>query len=167
MIIFDSATLILLAKVELLVRVVEDTEVIITNIVEKECTRKQELLDSKLIKKLIEEGKIKVENYHVGKEGKKIEKGFNMGTGEVSSLLLARKKGWILATDDKQALKVCKVLRVPFLTAIHFLLRLYEKGTISHELVLAKVKTLEKVGRYNPDIIRSVLKKIMEKGEQK
>ena len=165
--VFDSSTLILLAKVELLIRVVEDTEVTITDIVEKECTRKQELLDAKLIKKLIEEGKVKVEHYHVGKEGKKIEKGFNMGTGEVSSLLLARKKGWIFATDDKQALKACKVLRVPFLTAIHFLLRLYEKGIISHELVLAKVKTLEKVGRYNPDIIRSVLKKIMERGELK
>ena len=167
MIIFDSSTLILLAKVELLVRVVEDTEVIITNVVEKECTRKQELLDAKLIEKLIEEGKVKVENYDVGKEGKKIEKGFNMGTGEVSSLLLARKKGWILATDDKQALKACRVLRVPFLTAIHFLLRLYEKGIISRELVLAKVKILEKVGRYNPDIVRSVLKKIMEGGELK
>src|SRR3970040_808584 len=150
--VFDSSTLILLAKVELLIRVVEDTEVTITDIVKK---------------KLIEEGKVKVEHYHVGKEGKKIEKGFNMGSGEVSSLLLARKKGWIFATDDKQALKACKVLRVPFLTAIHFLLRLYEKGIISHELVLAKVKTLEKVGRYNPDIIRSVWKKIMEKEEQK
>src|SRR3990172_3322073 len=83
MIVFDSFTLILLAKVELLIRVVEDTEVTITDIVEKECTRKQELLDAKLIKKLIEEGKVKVEHYHVGKEGKKIEKGFNMGTGEV------------------------------------------------------------------------------------
>ena len=167
MIIFDSSTLILLAKVELLVRVVEDTEVIITNVVEKECTRKQELLDAKLIEKLIEEGKVKVENYDVGKEGKKIEKGFNMRTGEVSSLLLAGKKGWILATDDKQALKACRVLRVPFLTAIHFLLRLYEKGIISRELVLAKVKALEKLGRYNPDIVRSVLKKIMEGGELK
>ena len=165
MIIFDSSILIPLAKVELFVRVVEDTEVIITNVVEKECTRKQELLDAKLIEKLIEEGKVKVENYDVGKEGKKIEKGFNMGTGEVSSLLLARKKGWILATDDKQALKACRVLRVPFLTAIHFLLRLYEKGIISRELVLAKVKILEKVGRYNPDIIRSVMKKITERGE--
>ena len=167
MIVFDSSTLILLAKVELLIRVVEETGVIITDIVEKECTRKQELLDAKLIKKLIEEGKIKVENYHVGKEGKKMEKGFNMGTGEVSSLLLARRKGWILAADDKQALKACKVLRVPFLTAIHFLLRLYEKGIISHELALAKVKTLEKVGRYNPDIIKNVLKKIRKKEELK
>ena len=167
MIVFDSFTLILLAKVELLVRVVEETEVIITDIVEKECTRKQELLDAMLIKKLIEERKVKVEHYHIGKECKKIEKGFNMGTGEVSSLLLARKKGWILATDDKQALKVCKVLRISFLTAVHFLVRIYENGIISHELVLAKVKTLERVGRYNPDIIKNVLKKIRKKEELK
>ena len=57
--------------------------------------------------------------------------------------------------------------RIHLLTAVHFLLRLYEKGIISHELALAKVKTLEKVGRYNPDIIKNVLKKIRKKEELK
>lgn len=162
MIVFDSSTLILLAKAELLVRVVEEIRVIITDIVEKECTRKQELPDAKLIKKLIEDGKIKVQDYEGGKEGKKLGKDFNMGVGEISSLLLARKKECILATDDRQALKGCKILGVPFLTAIHFLLRLYERGAISQELALAKVKTLERFGRYNTEIVRDALQKIRE-----
>lgn len=162
MIVFDSSTLILLAKVEILVRVIEETGAVITDIVEKECTKKQELLDAKLIKGLIEEGKIKVQNYGVGKEEKKIGKDFNMGTGEASSLVLAKKNGWILATDDKQAIKACRVLRLSFLTAIHFLIRLHEKGLLSGELALAKVRLLEKVGRYNPEIIRDVLQKIGE-----
>ena len=162
MIVFDSSTLILLAKAELLVRVVEEIRIIITDIVEKECTRKQELPDAKLIKKLIEDGKIKVRNYDVEKEGKKLGKDFNMGVGEISSLLFAKKKGCILATDDRQALKVCKILRIPFLTAIHFLLRLYEKGAISQELALVKIKTLEEFGRYNTEIIRDALQKIRE-----
>ena len=48
--------------------------------------------------------------------------------------------------------------RIHLLTAVHFLLRLYEKEIISYELALAKVKTLKKVGRYNPDIRRCVEK---------
>jgi predicted nucleic acid-binding protein len=163
MIVFDSSTLILLAKVELLARVIEETKVVVTDVVETECIRKQDLLDAKLIKRLIEEGKVKVEKHDSGKEERKIGKDFNMGVGEVSSLLLAKKKGWILATDDRQALKTCKILKVPFLTAIHFLLRLYEKGTISRELALAKLTHLEKVGRYSPEIIRNVSEKIRER----
>jgi predicted nucleic acid-binding protein len=162
MMVFDSSTLILLAKAELLVQVVEEIRITITDVVEKECTRKQELPDAKLIKKLVEEGKIKVQNYDVEKKGKKLSKDFNMGVGEVSSLLLAKKRECILATDDRQALKVCKILHIPFLTAIHFLLRLYEKGAINQELALARVKTLEKFGRYNTEIIRDALRKIRE-----
>ncbi|GBD39831.1 hypothetical protein HRbin37_02117 [bacterium HR37] len=53
------------------------------------------------------------------------------------------------------------------MTAIHFLLRLYEKEVIGYELAFAKVKILERVGRYHPDIIRDVLRKIGEGREDK
>lgn len=162
MIVFDSSTLILPAKTEILTRVLEDTQIVITDTVKEESTGRQEFIDAKLITRFVNEGKIKVENYDIGKEGRKIKKDFNMEIGEVSSLLLARKRGYILATDDKQAIKACKILQIPFLTAIHFLLRLYEKEVIGYELAFAKVKILERVGRYHPDIIRDVLRKIGE-----
>ncbi len=148
-------------------QVVEETEIAITEIVKRECSKKQELFDAKLIKRLIEERKIKVEKYNGGKEGKKLGKDFNIEEGEISSLLLAKKKGWILATDDRLAIKTCKIIHVPFLTTVHFLLRLYQKGVISREIALAKVEVLKKVGRYNPEIIRNVSRKIMEKEKLK
>ncbi|GBD39832.1 hypothetical protein HRbin37_02118 [bacterium HR37] len=110
MIVFDSSTLILPAKTEILTRVLEDTQIVITDTVKEESTRRQEFIDVKLITRFVNEGKIKVENYDIGKEGRKIKKDFNMETGEVSSLLLARRRGYILATDDKQAIKACKIL---------------------------------------------------------
>lgn len=155
--------MILLAKAEILVRVVEEMDVVITEIVEKECLKKQELFDSKLIHKLVEDGKIRVEKYKIGKVGGKLIKDFKIGEGEVSSLLLAKKKGCIIATDDGLAIKACKILRIPFLTAVHFLLSLYENRKINRKVALAKVEVLKRVGRYNSEIIRDVLRKIMEK----
>jgi len=59
MIIFDSSTLILLAKVELLKEIVRQLEMVIPREVERESTVK-DTFDAKLIKKLIEDGKIRV-----------------------------------------------------------------------------------------------------------
>lgn len=78
------STLILLAKTEILTRVLENTQIVITNTVKEESTRRQEFIDVKLITRFVNEGKIKVENYDIGKEGRKIKKDFNIETGEAS-----------------------------------------------------------------------------------
>ena len=160
MIIFDASALILLTKVDLLNRVVEEFQVTITSIVAEECTRKEELFDAKLIKAFILQGKIRVHETTIAKEGRMLAKAFNMGDGETSSLLLAKTTDSILATDDGQAIKTCKVLQIPLLTAIHFLLSLNQKRILKHDLALAKLKLLEKFGRYNQEIIRHASEQI-------
>ena len=67
MIIFDSSTLILLAKVELLREIAKQLEVVIPREVERESTVKN-TFDAKLIKKPIENGKIKVAKVRGKKE---------------------------------------------------------------------------------------------------
>ena len=71
MIIFDSSTLILLAEVELLKEIVEQLEVVIPREIERESTVKN-TFDAKLIKKLIEDGKIGVVKVKEGKGKKKL-----------------------------------------------------------------------------------------------
>jgi len=112
MIVFDSSTLILLAKSELLDLFIENfkSEIIIAKSVEKECCIKK-TFDSLIIGRRIEEGKIDVLGV---KDSRKLQDDFNMGEGEADSIILAMKNNCLLATDDKKAIIACKILRVPF-----------------------------------------------------
>ncbi len=152
MIVFDASTLILLAKIELLRRTVEAVEVVIPSVVEKESTQK-DTLDARLIRTLIEEGRIKVKAVKEAGRVRQMMEDFRLGEGEAQALDMARTKRAILATDDGLAIKGCKVLGVEFATAIHFLVRSYERRAISKELALAKLEKLKEYGRYEPRII--------------
>ena len=144
-IVFDSSTLILLAKVTLLRDVAKKVKCVITNIVEEECTRK-DTFDSEIIKELIKEKMIETINVKAGKL-RKIKKDFKIEEGEASSVALAVKEKCILATDDKLAIKVCTILDIEFTTAIIFVIRAYENGLIEKKIALEKLSGLEKYGR--------------------
>jgi len=160
MISFDSSTLILLAKSELLKETVQDFEIMITDIVRKECAVK-DTFDAKLIHALISTDNIKVEKGFDKKEMSQIMKGFNINSGEASALLVAKKREISLATDDGLTIKACKILNVPFLTAIHFLLHLFDRSIIEdQEMALVKMEKLATFGRYNHRIIESAISRI-------
>jgi len=159
MIIFDSSTLILLAKIELLRQIVSHFEVIITKEVEKESTRK-ECFDAKLIARLIKEKNIKVEGVTSQKSKEKLRKDFNIEMGEASALLLAKIKDCPLATDDGPTIKACKIMNVKFVTAIHFLIKEYESKLLNMDIALIKLEKLKKYGRYNLRIIEDAYKRI-------
>jgi len=158
-IVFDSSTLILLAKIELLGKIAQQTQILITEEVKKESTRKGSL-DARLITSLIENGQIRIEKVNYGKDKEKLQKDFNIGEGEASVLLLARKRHCTLATDDGLTIKVCKILNVRFITAIHFLVKAYQSGLLSEEIALSKLEKLRKFGRYSSPIIENAVKRI-------
>ncbi len=51
---------------------------------------------------------------------------------------------------------------VSFFTAIHVLLELYEKGRMNKKTALAKLDVLEKIGRYNAQILSDARERIKE-----
>lgn len=159
MIVFDSSTLILLAKIELLGKIAEQAQILITEEVKKESTRK-ESLDAKLITSLIENGRIRIEKVNYGRDKEKLQKDFNIGEGEASTLLLARKRHYALATDDGPTIKVCKIMGIKFITVVHFLIKAYESGILNKELSLAKLEKLRQFGRYSFSIIKDATKRI-------
>ena len=164
MISFDSSTLILLAKSDLLKETLQDFEIIITDIVKKECAVKG-TFDAKLIHTLISTDDIKVEKKLDKKEIDQIMKDFNINSGEASALLVAKKREISLATDDGLTIKACKILNIPFLTAIHFLFHIFESGIITdREMALVKMEKLATFGRYNHRIIENAISRI--KGER-
>lgn len=91
---------------------------------------------------------------------KRLQEDFAIAEGEASALFLARQRQTILATDDGQTIKACKVLGIKFVTAIHFLLSAYYKRRIAKELALLKLERLKNLGRYNARIISDAMSKI-------
>lgn len=157
-IVFDSSTLILLAKISLLRSITQKVKCIITDTVENECVRK-DAYDSKVIKELINEGLLKNVNTKPGGLSK-IKNDFNIQDGEASSLVIAIKEKYILATDDGPTIKACVILDVDFATAIHFVVRSYKNGLIDKKSALEKIFGLEKYGRYKPQMIEDAKQKI-------
>jgi len=161
MIVFDSSTLVLLAKVELLDAFIFNWkgDIVIPKAVEKESIIK-ETFDGQLIKRRIEEMKIKVKHAdHIQVE--KIMGNFAINLGEAEAIILAhQEKNAALGTDDKNAINACKVLHIPFVTAIDILIIMKEKNILSKEESHIKLKGLAIYGRYTRDIIKDAFKRI-------
>ncbi len=161
MIVFDSSTLILLTKIELIEYVLDDYkgDALITAAVKAE-TIVKETFDGALINRLIETGKIKVRTIE-GVEIEKLMDDFRLGKGEAETIIMAlRLKGGLVATDDKNAIKACKILRLDFATAMDFLVRAKEKNLLDIERSLAMLGKLTKFGRYSKEIVTDVKAKI-------
>ena len=157
-IVFDSSTLILLAKTELLGVVSEGTQIIIPKMVKVECTYK-DMFDSKLISALITNRKIEVAV--ANKEAvDRLCRDFRIHAGEAESLALALKKQLPLAVDDLPTIKACKILNIKFTTAIHFLIKITESGKIDCDMALIKLEKLSLYGRYNRRIIDDAAKRL-------
>ncbi len=162
MIVFDASTLILLAKVEALDMFWGDYkgEIVIPREVEKEATVKR-TFDGLLISKRIAEGKIRVVEAP-GRVAPKLMQDFSLNQGEAEAIALALKnKDALLATDDKNAIKACKLLNLDFTTAVDFIVRAREKSLLKQEDALTKLTELARYGRYKKEIIKNAESKII------
>jgi predicted nucleic acid-binding protein len=156
--VFDSSTLILLAKSELLENISEEIQILIPKVVKKECTIK-DIFDARLISALIDKNKIKVVTAD-RKTVKRLCSDFKIHVGEAESLSVALKEKIPIAVDDLPTIKACKILSIPFTTAIHFLIELTKKGKIDKEIALIKLEKLSLYGRYNKRIINNAEKRL-------
>lgn len=161
MIVFDSSTLILLAKVELLDDFLGDYrgKVLIPGEVEKEsCTRKNSF-DALLIRKRIQEKRIGVVKVSNAELCGQLMKDFRLCRGEAEALVLAiEKKVKLVATDDKNAIRACRLLKVPFTSAVAILVRMADKGAIDIRRAKAVFETLTQYGRYSDKVIKEAKK---------
>ena len=161
MIVFDSSTLILLAKTELIDAVISGYKgvILMTGTVMAEITAK-ESLDGLLIKKLVETGKIKVK-ITTGNEIIKLMKDFNIDKGEAETIAAPLKNpGSLVATDDRNAIKACKLIGLPFATSMGFLIKLQKERLLSKERALTMLEKLSNFGRYRSEIVENARSKI-------
>jgi len=165
MFVFDSSTLILIAKIELLDLFLSEIgiEVAIPRAVEEECCGGKKTLDALMIQRAVDESRITVRNVRNGKLVLKLKLDFSMGRGESEAIALAlQEKARLVGIDDKRGINACKLTGVPFTTAIAILLRSRQKGLIDKHDALARLSTLVRHGRYKSSILEDAKRRLEE-----
>ena len=165
MLIFDSSTLILIAKVELLDAFLNDIgmEIAIPQAVEDECCGGKKTLDALFIRKALDESRIKVRSVRNRKLVAKLKEDFSMGRGESEAIALAlQEKALLVGIDDKNGMNACKLSGIPFTTAAGILVRSCEKGLIGRGDALAKLSALAKFGWYRNDLLEDARLRLEE-----
>lgn len=165
MFVFDSSTLILTAKLELLDLFLSEIgmEVAIPRAVQEECCRGKKTLDALMIQKAVDESRIMVRSVRNRKLVLKLEHDFSMGRGEAEALALAlQEKARLVGIDDKRGINACKLTGVRFTTAIAILLRSRQKGLIDRNDALARLSSLARHGRYKSSILEDAKRRLEE-----
>ena len=155
MIVFDASTLILLAKAGLLERFLEASglKALIPREVAREACEEKQSFDALLIARLIGSKKIAVESLRDRKFFEKIRVEMALGTGEAEAIALAVARGAdLVATDDRTAINACKLVGLPFTTALAMLVRMHENGWLDRNEALLKLETLGTAGRYKKSL---------------
>jgi predicted nucleic acid-binding protein len=166
MIVFDSSTLILLAKIELLDLFLSGVQlqVAIPAEVERECCGVKKTLDALMIQKVLEESRIRVIAVRNQKLIGELQADFGLGKGEAEAIALALKeKAEWLGIDDKNGINASKLLGIPFTTAVGILVRSREKGLIDRPEALAKLTLLAGYGRYKSSIIEDARRRLEQR----
>ena len=169
MFVFDASTLILLAKAELLEAFLEAAgqTVAIPKEVERECCAVKQSLDALVIRKAVDEKRIRVLAVKSRNVYSRIRRDFPLGQGEAEAIALAvSEKAAVVGIDDKQAINACKLLGIPFTTAVSILIGMQEKGLMQREVALGKLESLERFGRYKTGIIREARSRLEAKREE-
>lgn len=156
MIVLDSSTLILIAKIEVLNCFLESItfQVRIPTEVAKESCAVKKSLDAQFIQKAIDEAKISVIAVKDRKLLAKLRSDFGLGIGEAEAIVLALlERVALIGIDDKNGINSCELLGIPFTTAIGILIRMHEKKLLTKEKALARLTTLGEQGRYKQSIL--------------
>jgi len=162
MIVFCSSTLILLARIDLLELLISNFRgrVIIPEKVRAE-TITEDKKDIQTIIRHLEEKKISVIKVKNSGLVKTLSEDFSIDAGEAEALALAlEQKSGVVATDDRNAIRACKMLKLDFITAVTVLVRAVEKGLIEKDEGMVKLQKLQSIGRYSKSIIEDAARLI-------
>jgi len=90
---------------------------------------------------------------------------FSLGRGEAEALVLAAERGWTaVATDDRNAIRACRLLRLGFVSAVAILLRLTKDGALDVEAAERALDALARHGRDQPRIVEDARRRLHEDG---
>lgn len=163
MLVFDASTLILIAKTETLDLFLQDVglDVAVPPEVERECCGVKQSLDALMIRKALDESRIRVVSVKDKKLVAKVQEDFGLGRGEAEAIVRAlAEKAQVLGIDDKNGINACKLLGVAFTTAISILVRMHEKKLLTTSEALGNLDVLAKHGRYRMSILEDARRRL-------
>ena len=134
---------------------------VIPSEVAREVGEEKQSADALAVRRLIGGKRIVVEPLKERVLFDELRRELGLGTGEAEAIALAVAKGaQLVATDDKKAIDACKLVRIPFTTALAVLVRMYEKGIVGQQEAVLKLSVLEREGRYKKSMIAAVLARL-------
>lgn len=160
-IVADSSSLILLAKIELLELFSSSCELYIPTSVFDECVQNVDRVkypNAYAINYLVENHSITVAS---ATKRKDLPLKLDKGEEEAIQLMLELHAD-ILASDDGKAIKVCKLLKIPYVVTPKIVTELYVKKTITLVKAKESLENLRIWGRYSPDIIARAFLELTE-----
>ncbi len=157
MFVVDASTLILLAKATALRKLAEEKELVITEKVREEVVE-SDTFDAKLIQKLIREELIEVEEVHTDQD---LIEEFRLDEGEASTYELYDDHA-LIATDDKQLIKLCRLEEIPFASSMPLLVRMYEKDLLGKAETLSKLERLNEQGWYSENFYERMKEEVKD-----
>ncbi|MGB2638794.1 MAG: hypothetical protein WA857_07910 [Candidatus Acidiferrum sp.] len=161
--ILDASTSILIAKIDLLGSLLSEPalEVVIPAAVERECCGAKKTLDALIIRKVVDDSRIRVVLSENRRLVSKVATEFSLGKGEAEAIALGlAESGSLVGIDDKNGINACKLLGIAFTSAIDLLIRSREKKLLSHEEALASLVSLSRYGRYSESILEDARRRL-------
>lgn len=151
MIVSNASTLILLAKIGIMHKFIDEFGIItIPSEVQKEIIA-GDTFDSKILEKEIKDNHIIVKTIRSSTEN--VLKEFKMHEGEAEAFVLYNECGAkAILTDDGELIKLCKLFEIPFINALAIITRMFEKGILTHIEACEYLQKLNAYGRYSKKI---------------
>jgi predicted nucleic acid-binding protein len=159
MVIFDSSSLILLARCGLLELFVGRVKrQIIIPLAVRDETLQPGKEETPFIERLVVQRIIITEQVNDEAGIQKLVKDFAIDRGEAEAILLAHRTGnAIVATDDRNAIRACRMLSLGYITAISIVISLCEQGVLSLPEALLKLEHLQRIGRYSKRVMEDAV----------
>ena len=160
-IVSDASTLILLQKIELLGILVKNFEFMIPEEVYRETVLKgkaKKFSDSYQIENKIKNSLIKIKKIKDKNKFNEIINEFGTAEGETEAIVLFLElKADILASDDHKSINICKLYKIPFMTALTFVVDSFNRKIISKDEGKKMIENLGVYGRYKDELIYKAL----------
>lgn len=157
----DASTLILLQKIDLLDMLVKNFDFIIPEEIYKEAVLKgkdKKFSDSYQIEDKTNKNLIRIKKVKDRNKINKIMNEFGTAEGETEAIVLFLElKADILATDDHKSINVCKAHKIPFMTALTFVVDACIKKSITTNEAKKMIEKLRLYGRYKDELIYKAL----------
>ena len=110
------------------------------------------------LKKLLEQRTIITEQVSDEAAIQKLMKDFAIDRGETEAIFLAHCAGnAIVATDDRNAIRACRMLGLGYITALSIVISLCEHGALSQSEAILKLEQLQRIGRYSKRIMEEAV----------